>query len=99
MSLKIFLQNTVEYVFIIFDMANTAQRFQYSRKRKWLAVHQRWAKSEKLTPKSDSAPKTKTPTPCPSLPCFYIHSICIICHTYRDGSSFSQIIQIRIRKM
>jgi len=47
---------------------------------------QRWAESEKLTPKP-APKKTKTPdlaspqilTPdpalCPSLPCFYIHSI------------------------
>jgi len=57
-------------------------------------AHQRWAKSEKLTP--DPAPKTKTPDPalnpihlqiltpnpdpalCPSLPYFYISSIYII---------------------
>jgi len=55
-----------------------------------ITTHQRWAESEKLTPKPD--PQTKTPAPnpvclqildsdpapCPSLPCFYIHSIYII---------------------
>jgi len=31
-----------------------------------IAVHQRWAESEKLTPKPDPDPKTKKPDPAPN---------------------------------
>jgi len=52
------------------------------------ATQQRWAESEKMTPKLD--PKTPNPALCPSLPCFYIHFRYTIPFIPNPDSSFSQ---------